>query len=104
MIVSVNHVQVDPNDPNPLDTATQQLIQNLQKTNPGLRVARASGRVRFNGQPGLSTYLSNESTTGGQETDWLGTMPQPQGLLSFLCVAPHAAYHAHQPTSSARAC
>ena len=101
MIVSVNHVQVDPNDPNPLDTATQQLIQNLRKTNPGLRVARASGRVRFNGQPGLSTYLSNESTTGGQETDWLVTVLQPQGLLSFLCVAPQAAYPEYERTFTA---
>ncbi len=101
MIVSVNHVQVDPNDPNPLDTATQQLIQNLQKTNPGLRVARASGRVRFNGQPGLSTYLSNDSPAGGQETDWLVTVLQPQGLLSFLCVAPRAAYPEYERTFTA---
>src|SRR5713101_1154117 len=101
MIVSVNHVQVDPNDPNPLDTATQQLIQNLRKTNPGLRVARASGRVRFNGQPGLSTYLSNDSPAGGQETDWLVTVLQPQGLLSFLCVAPQAAYPEYERTFTA---
>jgi len=98
MIVSVNQVQIDPNDPSPLDTATQQLIQNLRKTNPGLRVARDSGRVRFNGQPGLSTYLSNDSPAGGQETDWLVTVLQPQGLLSFLCVAPRAAYPEYERT------
>jgi beta-barrel assembly-enhancing protease len=101
MIVSVNQVQVDPNDPNPLGTATQQLIQNLQKTNPGLRVARDSGRVRLNGVPGFSTYLSNDSPAGGQETDWLVTVLRPEGLLSFLCVAPHTAFVDYEKTFAA---
>src|SRR5712671_1639653 len=92
IIVSVNQVQGDPNDRNALDAATQQLIQNLQKTNSGLRVARDSGRVRLNGEPGLSTYLSNDSPVGGQETDWLVTVLRPEGLVYFVCLAPQSAY------------
>ena len=101
IIVSVNQVQGDPNDRNALDAATQQLIQNLQKTNSGLRVARDSGRVRLNGEPGLSTYLSNDSPVGGQETDWLVTVLRPEGLLSFLCVAPHTAFVDYEKTFTA---
>src|SRR5579864_6715201 len=98
MIVSVSQVQLDATDANPLESATRQLIQNLQKTNAGLRVARDSGRVRLNGEPGLSTYLTNDSPAGGQETDWLITVLRPGGLLSFLCVAPSVAYPDYEKT------
>jgi hypothetical protein len=36
--------------------------------------------------------LTNDSPVGGPETDWLVTVLQPQGLVSFLCVTPKAAY------------
>jgi len=98
VIVNVAQVQVNPNDANALQSATQQLIEELQKSNPNMRVARQPGPVKLNGQPGLSTYLSNASPTGGQETDWLITVPQPQGLLYFLCVAPQAAYADYEKT------
>jgi len=101
MIVSVSQVQLDATDANPLESATRQLIQNLQKTNAGLRVARDSGRVRLNGEPGLSTYLTNDSPAGGQETDWLITVLRPGGLLSFLCVAPSVAYPDYEKTFTA---
>jgi beta-barrel assembly-enhancing protease len=101
MIVDLSPIQGGSGDPNTLKTATQALIQNLQHTNPNLRVSREPGSVKLNGQPGLSTYLSNDSPTGGQETDWLITVVQPQGLLSFLCVAPEAAYSAYDKTFSA---
>jgi beta-barrel assembly-enhancing protease len=100
MIVSVNQVQADASE-HVLENATQALIQELAKTNPGLKVTREPGRVQLNGQPGLSTYLSNDSPAGGQETDWLITVLQPQGLLSFLCVAPQAAYPQYEKTFTA---
>ncbi len=96
MIVSVQP-QADASE-HALANATQALIQELAKTNPGLKVTREPGRVELNGQPGLSTYLSNDSPAGGQETDWLVTVLQPQGLLSFLCVAPQAAYPEYENT------
>ncbi len=85
-IVSVNQVQNDGSE-QALENATRALIRELAKTNPGLKIAREPARVDLNGQPGLSTYLSNESSTGTEETDWLVTVLQPQGLVSFLCVA-----------------
>jgi beta-barrel assembly-enhancing protease len=101
MIVSVTLAQGDPNDTSTLANATQQLIENLQKSNPNMRVVRQAAPVKLNGQPGLSTYLSNDSPVGGQETDWLITVLQPQGLLSFLSVAPQAAYSDYDKTFAA---
>ena len=100
MIVSVKQVTADASD-HALENATQALIQELAKTNPGLKVTREPERVQLNGQPGMSTYLSNDSPAGGQETDWLVTVLQPQGLVSFLCVAPKAAYPEYEKTFAA---
>ena len=101
LIVSVTASQAGSNDSAALANATEQLILSLRKTNPNLRVTQRSAPVRLNGQPGLSTYLSNDSPVGGQETDWLITVMQPQGLLSFLCVAPQNAYNDYDKTFSA---
>jgi beta-barrel assembly-enhancing protease len=100
MIVSLNSMQTDGGE-NALENATQALIQDLAKTNSGLRVTRDPGRVQLNGQPGLSTYLRNDSPVGGEEVDWLVTVLQPQGLISFLCVAPKAAYPEYEKTFTA---
>jgi hypothetical protein len=99
--VDLSPIQGAGGDSNTLKTATQALIQNLQQTNPHLRVSREPGSVRLNGQAGLSTYLTNDSPTGGEETDWLITVVQPQGLLSFLCVAPEGVYSDYDKTFSA---
>jgi Peptidase family M48 len=101
MLVDLSPIQGDADNPDTLRTATQALIQNLQHTNPNLKISREPGQVKLNGHPGLSTYLSNDSPAGGQETDWLITVVQPQGLLSFLCVAPQAAYSDYDKTFSA---
>jgi hypothetical protein len=66
-----------------------------------MKVARLPGSVRLNGRPGLSTYLSNESPAGGEETDWLITVMRPQGLLSFVCVAPQKDYEKYDKTFAA---
>jgi hypothetical protein len=100
IIVSVNQVQNDGSE-QALENATGALIRELAKTNPGLKIAREPGRIQLNGQPGLSTYLSNESATGSEETDWLVTVLQPQGLVSFLCVAPKAAFPEYEKTFTA---
>jgi Zn-dependent protease with chaperone function len=77
-----------PDAPNALDTGTQQLISGLQQSNPNMKVTRQSVRVRLNNQPALSTYLSNDSPAGGQETDWIITLVRPEGLVYFVCTAP----------------
>ena len=97
LIVSVNQMQTDGSE-QALENATQALIRELAKSNPGLKVARESGHIELNGQRGLSTYLSNESATATQETDWLVTVLRPQGLVSFLCVAPSPAFPEYEKT------
>jgi hypothetical protein len=100
MIVNVNPVQPEATD-RALENATQALIQDLTKSNSGLKVSREPERVQLNGQPALSTYLTNESPVGVRETDWLVTVLQPQGLVSFLCVTPKAAYPEYERTFTA---
>lgn len=92
LIVAVGKAQGDPNDWNALDVATHQVIQDLQKANPNMKITRQGEHLRLNGQPGLSTYLSNDSPAGGQETDWVVTVLRPEGIVYFVCVAPQSAY------------
>jgi hypothetical protein len=101
LIVSVTKAQGDSNDSNALDSATRQVIQDLQKANPSMKITRQGERLRLNGRPGLSTYLSNVSPAGGQETDWVVTVVRPEGLVYFVCVAPQSAYDNYEKTFSA---
>lgn len=101
LIVSVTQASGGPNDWDALNNATQQMFQELKKSNPNMKIARQSERVRLNGHPGLATYLSNDSPVGGQETDWVVTTLRPEGLVSFVCVAPQAAYEKYDKTFTA---
>lgn len=101
LIISVAQAKGDPNDWDALNRATQQVIQELQKSNPNMKISRQSERVRLNGQPGLATYLSNDSPVGGQETDWMVSTLRPEGLVYFVCVAPQAAYGKYDKTFNA---
>jgi hypothetical protein len=101
LIVSVAKAQGDPSDSNALESATRQVIQDLQKANPSMKIARQGERLRLNGRPGLSTYLSDVSPAGGQETDWVVTVLRPEGLVYFVCVAPQTAYDNYDKTFSA---
>ena len=101
LIVSVTPASGGPNDWDALNNATQQMFQELKKSNPNMKIARQSERVRLNGHPGLATYLSNDSPVGGQETDWVVTTLRPEGLVSFVCVAPQAAYEKYDKTFTA---
>ena len=101
LIVSVNQASGDSNDWDALNSATQQMIQELQKSNPNMKITRQSERVRLNGKPGLATYLSNDSPIGGQETDWIVATLRPEGLVSFVCVAPQPAYEKYDKTFTA---
>ena len=98
IIVGLTQVQGDPDAQDALANSTQQLINTLQKDNPHMRIVRQPVHVRLNGQPSLSTYLSNDSPAGGQETDWLITVLRPGGLVSFVCVAPQKDYQNYDKT------
>jgi hypothetical protein len=71
-----------------LEAATDQLIDNLQESNPGMRIVRENGQTRVGGQPALSTQLTNDSPVGGAEVDWLVTVLRPDGLIYFVFVSP----------------
>ncbi len=100
LIIGVAQAKGDPNDGGALNNATSQVIQDLQKANPSMKITRQGERLRLNGQPGLSTYLSNVSPAGGQETDWVISVLRPEGLLYFVCVAPQSAYDNYDKTFS----
>jgi hypothetical protein len=100
LIVSTAQAKGDPNDSNALETATRQVLQSLQQSNPNMKIVRQGEHIRLNGQPGLSTYLSNDSPAGGPETDWVITVLRPEGSLSFVCVAPQKAYDQYDKTFS----
>jgi len=72
-----------------LDESTQQLIQNLQKDNPGMQVSGDLKRVDVNGVQGRSALLTGNSPLqlNGKplaERDWLVTVPRPDGNLMYL--------------------
>jgi hypothetical protein len=90
-----------PAGADPLQAATQKLIQSMQQENEGLVTLRESREVTLNGEPGLSTYLKNDSPVGGQETDWLITVMRPEGLVYFVAVAPQQQFNRFQPTFEA---
>ena len=100
LIVSLAQASGDPNDPKALENATRQVIEGLQKSNPNMKITRQPDRVRLNGKPGLSTYLSNDSPAGGQETDWMISVLRPEGLIYFVCVAPQNTYSDYDKTFS----
>ena len=100
LIVGLVQAKGDANDGKALNSATSQVIQDLQKSNPSMKITRQGERLRLNGQPGISTYLSNVSPAGGQETDWLVTVLRPEGLVYFVCLAPQSAYDNYDKTFS----
>ncbi|HWC20480.1 MAG TPA: M48 family metallopeptidase [Terriglobales bacterium] len=93
----------DPNAGN-LDQATQDLIQNLQQSNPNLRVSGNAQTVQVNGTEGRSINLTGTSPIqkNGQpltERDWLVTVPRPQGgLLYLVFIAPSDTFSELRPT------
>ena len=100
LIVSVAKAQGDSNDWSALESVTRRVIQDLQKANPSMKITRQGEHLRLNGQPGLSTYLSNDSPAGGTETDWVVTALRPEGVVYFICVAPQSAYDNYDKTFS----
>jgi hypothetical protein len=84
-----------------LSSGTDQVLNVLQQENPEMKIVRQGARLRLNGQPGLSAYLSNESPAGGLETDWVITVVRPVGMIYFVCVAPQSVYDKYDPTFTA---
>jgi hypothetical protein len=90
-------------DASQLAQATEQLVQQLQKDNAGMKVYSSPTTIQVNGQQGRSTYLTGTSPIqhNGQpvpERDWLVTLPGPKGELVYLVfVAPEQEFNQLQP-------
>jgi hypothetical protein len=91
-------------DASSLNAATDSLIQNLQQTNPGLRVYESPRKISVAGTDGLATMLAGNSPMkeGDQpvpERDWLITVSKPQGgMLYVVFIAPEKQFAQLQPT------
>jgi hypothetical protein len=78
-----------------LEEATDRLIEELRLSNQGMRIIRSPEDILVNGGRALSTDLSNDSPLGGRETNWLVTVPRPEGLLFFVFVAPDGDFQSY---------
>ena len=87
-----------------LDQATQQVLQSIQKDNPGAQVSGSPTNINVNGVQGRSVYLRGQSPIqqNGQpvaERDWLVTVPNGQGGVMYLVfVAPENDFNKLHPT------
>lgn len=87
-----------------LDQATENLIQNLQQSNPGLRASGNVSRTDVSGMEARSVYLTGSSPLqrNGQplpERDWLVTVSREQGGLIYLIfISPEPDFSRLQPT------
>jgi hypothetical protein len=76
------------------------LLQNLSRSNPGLRVARKARRETIRGRQGITTPLSNVSqVTGEREYVALSTTQLRDGsLLNIIGVAPQSEAKTYENT------
>jgi beta-barrel assembly-enhancing protease len=87
-----------------LDQATQELVQNLQQQNPGMKPSGNAKSIQVSGQQARSLELSGTSPIqqNGQpipERDWLVTLQRPQGGLVYLVfIAPENTFGKLQPS------
>jgi len=88
-----------------IDDATQQLIQGLQQSNPGMQVSGSATSITVSGTEGRSVTLKSQSPLqkNGQplpERDWLVTVPSQQsgGILYAVFIAPDSDFGKLQST------
>jgi hypothetical protein len=87
-----------------LDQATQQLVQSMQQSNPGMQVSGNASNIQVNGVQGRSVNLTGTSPIqqNGQslpERDWLVTLPyQQNGLVYLVFIAPQNDFNQLRPT------
>jgi beta-barrel assembly-enhancing protease len=72
-----------------LEDATDQLLNDLQRSNSGIRISRSHERISVGGRPAYLTEASNQSPAGGRETNWIISTFAPGGdFYYFVGVAP----------------
>jgi hypothetical protein len=98
MILSINELPSDRAGDITLEDATDQLLENLRRSNPNMRVTQGYRRTRISGRSAIATLLTNDSPLGGKETDWLITQLRPDGLAYIVAVAPEDEYERYFET------
>ena len=81
-----------------LRQATDELVGELRKSNPDMRLSKDHGQIRVGGQAAMSRILTNNSAYGGREMNWLVTALRPEGLVYFIFVAPEGEFGRYQRT------
>jgi hypothetical protein len=83
-----------------LEQATDQLVAEFRQSNRNMRVIRYHEGIGVDGENALSTYLSNDSpiTGGSRETNWLITLPRPDGLVFIVFTAPEREFQSYEST------
>ena len=83
-----------------LEEATDQLLNDLQRSNQNMRITRSHEQIRIGGRQGYLTEASNQSPgAAGRETDWIITTIAPDGLLYyFVGVAPQNEFNRYNST------
>jgi len=82
-----------------LEDATDQLLNDLQRTNPNMRITRSHERIRVGGRQGYMTEASNASPAGSRETDWVISTMAPNGqIYYFVAVAPQNDFNNYSRT------
>ena len=75
-----------------LSSATDQVIEELRRTNANLRVLRSS-RKQVGANAAMEVEMSNDSPLGGREVDRLTTVLHNGVVYYFLGVAPESDIH-----------
>ncbi len=82
-----------------LEDATDQLIANLHRANPSMRIGQGYRRERLSGRDALSVGIASESPFTGPERDWLVTAFGAGGrFYYFIAVTPEAAFDRYEET------
>lgn len=81
-----------------LQAATDQLLRELQRSNPNLRISQKARGVRISGQDALSLMALGDSPLSGEsEVDWIVTSYRPDGLWYVVFIAPQSSWNSWQP-------
>jgi len=81
----------------PLSSATDQLLDELRRANPNMRMVGTEQRMRVDGDFALSMELTNDSPIGGRERNWLVTVQRPDGMLYyFIGAAPQRDFNIYK--------
>jgi len=87
-----------------LAEATQDLLDGIEKSNPGLHATDTAHKIRVGSARGFAVNLAGDSPVrkDGQplpEHDWLVTLPRPEGdMLYLVFIAPERDFPQLHPT------